>query len=64
VAQRRWRNKESLSANGYERRLLVETRPEVPVGEGRMAFMTAPTRNGSITMAMKHINTMDIVESL
>jgi len=34
------------------------------VGEGRMAFVTAPTRNGSITMATKHINTMDIVESL
>ena len=34
------------------------------VGEGRVALVTAPTRNGSITMPMKHINTMDIVKSL
>ena len=51
---------------------MVEARPGVPVGEGRgvfvgegrVSFVTAPTRNGSITMAMKDINTMDIVESL
>ena len=58
------KKKEGSKRKSLGARAAYSARPRVLVGEGQMAFVTAPTRNGSITMAMKHINTMDIVESL